>query len=102
MTKYQWTDWITHVPGQQFVVGTYGLFEFIGSAPVRKGTKPYVPYQVEGQITAAQRNHPCWFMTDNDGSHCRVIRYKLRSEATETVSSSSPSKRARQPVEAVE
>lgn len=81
--KYQWTDWITHIPGQELPAGAYGIFEFCGDDPARFGTKPGVPYEVEGAITPALRGHPCWRMTNDSGSHCRLIRYKLRSESCE-------------------
>ncbi len=76
---YQWTDWITHVPGQQLWVGAYALCEFVGACPTRKGALPYVPYQVEGLITSEHLNHPVWRMTDVNGTHCKLLRYKLRS-----------------------
>jgi hypothetical protein len=73
--KYQWTDWITHVPGQQLPVGTYGIWEQVG----RSG----VPHQTEAMITAAQKNHPTWFATDRFGKAKMLTRYKLRSIALE-------------------
>jgi len=73
--KYQWTDWITHVPGQQLPVGTYGIWEQVG----RSG----VPFQTEAMITAKQKNHPSWFMTDQFGKAKMLLRYKLRSIAEE-------------------
>lgn len=75
MTKYQWTDWITHVPGQQLPIGTYGLWEQVG----RSG----IPQQTEASITAAQKNHPTWFETGPNGKAKMLTRYKLRSIALE-------------------
>lgn len=81
--KYQWTDWITHVPGQQLLCGTYVLVEFVGDRPARPGTKPGVPFYAEGVITADHKNHPCWSMTGTSGIAVRIVRYKLRSEVSE-------------------
>jgi hypothetical protein len=73
--KYQWTDWITHVPGQQLPIGTYGIWEQVG----RSG----IPFQTEAMITAEQKNHPTWSMTDRYGIALQLLRYKLRSIADE-------------------
>lgn len=82
--KYQWTGWITHVPGQELPSGTYALFEFCGANPYRDGTSPFVPFQVEGMVTKDMRGCPAWKMVDDHGpGYCRIIRYKLRSAAAE-------------------
>jgi len=73
--KYQWTDWITHVPGQQMPVGTYGIWEQVG----RSGR----PFETEAMITASQRNHATWFATHPNGGCLQLLRYKLRSIAEE-------------------
>jgi hypothetical protein len=78
VAKYQWTDWITHVPGQEMPVGTYGIWEQQGNR-LHGGE----PFQLERMITAAQKGHPVWRMTDGDGYACRLLRYKLRSIAAE-------------------
>lgn len=75
MTKYQWTDWITHVPGQQLPVGTYGLWEQVGPS--------LVPHQTEALLTTAQKDHPTWFAADPYGCAKMLTRYKLRSIALE-------------------
>ena len=78
--KYQWTDWITHVPGQELLPGTYGLFEFHGLN--RNGGEPYA---VEGAITSAHRKHGSWYATTpGENEWCMIIRYKLRSIAEES------------------
>lgn len=74
--KYQWTDWITHVPGQQLPIGTYGIWEQMG----RDGR----PFETEAVLTAEQRNHPTWFATNPYGHAKMLTRYKLRSIADET------------------
>jgi hypothetical protein len=77
--KYQWTDWITHVPGQEMPAGTYGLWEFHG----RRNGKLKI-YATEGLITAAQNGHGCWYATvPGKGGYCVLTRYKLRSIAQE-------------------
>lgn len=78
--KYQWTDWIEHVPGQELPVGTYGLWEFHGGF-----TNGGVPFAKEGALTAKHKGHGCWYATDLYGTHCVIRRYKLRSIADETV-----------------
>ena len=78
MTKYQWTDWITHVPGQRLPAGSHGLFEFHGAR--RNGG---VPYAEEGTVTPEMKSHGCWFETDINGRYCVLVRYKLRSIALE-------------------
>lgn len=77
--KYQWTDWITHVPGQEMPAGTHGIWEVYG-------TRSYggVPKQWEATITSAFKGHPCWYATDPSGPACVLTRYKLRSIAEET------------------
>jgi hypothetical protein len=81
--KYQWTDWITHVPGQELLPGTYGLFEFQGKTRNRGR-----PYTKEGLITAEHRGHPVWRATKpgeriGKESWSVLRRYKLRSIAAE-------------------
>lgn len=77
--KYQWTDWITHVPGQQLPVGTYGIWEFLGTT-----RNAGLPYEVEATITAKQRGHPVWWCDNpNERKWCQLLRYKLRSVAEE-------------------
>lgn len=77
--KYQWTDWITHVPGQELVPGTFGLFEFVGK--YRNGG---VPYQKEGMITSKHRGHGSWHVTcPGERRAAMLTRYKLRSIAEE-------------------
>lgn len=83
MTKYIWTDWIKHTPGHELPSGLWCLFEFIGADPDRPGTEPYVPYQMEGVVTPDMRRHPTWHMTGDTGTHCRLVRYKIRVEAYE-------------------
>lgn len=73
--KYQWTDWITHVPGQQLPVGTHGIWEFVG----RDG----VASEKEGTLNSSHRNHPCWFADNPYGMAKMITRYKLRSIAEE-------------------
>ena len=51
-TKYEWTDWITHIPGQELPAGLWGQFEFLGR--YANGGKPYVQ---EGLITKEHRGH---------------------------------------------
>lgn len=79
MPKYQWTDWITHVPGQELPNGTYGIFEFhgrLGSTVQR--------YTVEGEITAEHKGHGSWHATvPGVGLYAVLERYKLRSVADE-------------------
>lgn len=76
--KYQWTDWITHVPGQELLPGTYALCEFVGAR--RRGGKPFLD---EGMIRTEMKGHPCWRMTDPHGVAVQLLRYKLRSIAEE-------------------
>jgi hypothetical protein len=76
--KYQWTDWITHVPGQELLIGTYALFEFQGTTK-----NAGQPYEKEGAVTAAHNGHPCWRLSEPNGRWCRINRYKLRSIAIE-------------------
>lgn len=78
-TRYEWTDWITHVPGQRLPNGTYGLFEFVGK--YRDSGKPI---EREGVITPARRDCPLWDVTNaNDPGWCMLTRYKLRTEFDE-------------------
>lgn len=80
MPKYQWTDWITHVPGQEMPAGTYGLWEFRGRLHGTVQT-----YEAEGMITAAHRGHGTWYATiPGFGLYATLTRYKLRSVADET------------------
>lgn len=73
--KYQWTDWITHVPGQRLPIGTHGLFEErdrYGNIYVRAGTVRKSTFEAAN-----------WDMTDEFGTHRMITRYKLRSVAAE-------------------
>lgn len=76
--KYQWTDWITHVPGQRLLPGMHVLVEEIGHIGTH-GT----PQTVEGRLDAKSANASNWDMTDEFGSHTMILRYKLRSIAEE-------------------
>ena len=75
MTRYQWTDWITHVPDQQRPVGTYGIWEQVGRSGLATET--------EAMITPAQKNHATWFAATPYGKAKMLTRYKLRSIAVE-------------------
>lgn len=72
-TTYEWTDWITHVPGQELPAGMYGIFEFLGSR-----TNGGVPWTNEGQITHAMRGHGAWKADNPHGKYAMMLRYKLR------------------------
>ena len=79
MTKYQWTDWITHVPGQEMPAGTYGLWEFHGRVD-----GVICLTEKEGMISSAHKGHGCWHATVPGVGRCMVLtRYKLRSIALE-------------------
>jgi hypothetical protein len=80
--KYQWTDWIEHVPGQELLPGTHGIFECVGR---RNGG---VPYRQEYTVTTKERGHPCWHLDNPNGSHVMILRYKLRSIAEEQTAES--------------
>jgi hypothetical protein len=73
--KYQWTDWITHVPGQRLPIGTHGLFE----EKNRHGNLS----QREGTIRRSTFEAANWDMADEFGTHTMITRYKLRSIAEE-------------------
>lgn len=77
--KYEWTDWITHVPGQQLPVGLYVLFEF--HCYSRNCGQPYTK---EGFVTAEMRSHASWYAkSPADQFACMIRRYKLRIIADE-------------------
>lgn len=79
--KYQWTDWITHIPGQELPNGAYALFEFHGRW--RNGGEPY---QSEGIVTPKMRGHRSWYATHSgERGYAMIRRYKLRSVAEENV-----------------
>lgn len=73
--KYQWTDWITHVPGQEMPVGTYGIWEQLD--------KHGRVTQTEAAISTAQVGHPTWRMANPFGEAKQLTRFKLRSIAAE-------------------
>lgn len=78
-TKYDWTDWITHVPGQELPAGFYGRFEFQGST--RNGGLPYVK---EGGITPAMKGNLVWRATyPGEFNVCLLRRYQLRIDLEE-------------------
>jgi hypothetical protein len=76
MTKYEWTDWITHVPGQRPLVGLYIRAECHGK--YCRGGKPYT---TEGIVTSGHLKNPCWAMADIDGIAVKVLRYKIRVQS---------------------
>lgn len=72
--RYDWTDWITHVPGQELPAGMYGMFEFHG---LRRNCG--IPYITEGVITPQMRGHKTWHATSpGERGHAMLLRYKLR------------------------
>lgn len=77
--KYQWTDWIMHVPGQRLLSGMHILVEEIGYI----GTSGK-PRTIEGTLSAKSVKAPNWDMVDQYGTHTMITRYKLRSIADET------------------
>lgn len=73
--KYEWTDWIQHVPGQRLPIGFHGIFEQLGSR-----TRGGKPWQSEGTVTRDVFNCPVWDATNPDGAFVMLLRYKLRIE----------------------
>lgn len=77
--KYQWTDWIEHIPGQELVNGTYAIFEFQGAH--RNGG---LPYQKEGAVTPSMKGHGTWHATSPGANeYAMLLQYKLRSVSEE-------------------
>jgi hypothetical protein len=75
--KYQWTDWITHVPGQVLPPGIHVLCEF--QCLSKNNGRPYTR---AGLITPIMRGWP-GKVTKPTKRRCMLRRYKLRSIATE-------------------
>lgn len=77
-TEYEWTDWITHIPGQELLAGMYVRCEFLGYT--RNGGKPYTR---EGLVDQKHRGHGVWYERNPYGKYVMLLRYKIRIESDE-------------------
>lgn len=78
LAKAEWTDWITHTPGQEVPPGFEIEVELLG----RRGD-----VVIERGITNQKtKGHRCWHARDQFGSHRMVTRYRLRVIAEEAES----------------
>lgn len=72
-TKYVWTDWITHVPGQELIAGMYVRVEYLD--------RNLSTSTAEGRLNAGSKGHGCWHARTPHGKYLMITRYKLCIES---------------------
>ena len=93
MSRYEWTDWIAHTPGQELPIGLYIMAEHWGSRT--NGGRPYIE---EGLLSPRQRGHGSWHARNPDGDCSMIIRYRIRIVVDEAEASAGATTSVRETV----